>query len=293
MPRKSHNELAAGIFVTVVVVATLGVVLWLGAYDLLRPARQRAYFFVREGNSAGGLDKGSFVQIAGANVGQITEVELDSRSGRTYYVAEIERGDVKIHSDGKAKLVAGLIGAPNLSVIRGSESAPLADREHAIEIVGGLQEAMDDISDVAEKLAEIAAKVRHEVDPQLEGTIMGKLHGILDDVKSLSAALSGETDRNRQGTLLSKIHASADNVTRITANLRRETDLAAEGSVMGKVHAVVDDVKDITADAKPKLAMTMSDVSATVKKIRQYTETDLANLLARRLHWFIGTISTK
>ncbi len=293
MPRKKINELSAGIFVSIALIALLGTVLWLGAADVFKPTKQRALFYFNEGDTSGGLKQGSFVTIGGDTIGKITKSEFVPEDGRTYYLAEIERADVKIHSDGVAKLEAALVGGANLSVTRGSQDKPLADsHEHAIRIVGG---AMDNIAQAAEmlkqqldetrpdslvsKIMDTVEKIRREVDPGIETTVMGKIHASLSSLKEMIASLRDETNKDEEGTLLAKLHRSAEKLKQITASIHRETDPEQPDSIVSRVRGIATDVKDITGDAKPKIRKATTNVEQVTDQINTYTRKDIAQIL--------------
>ncbi|MGC9454497.1 MAG: MlaD family protein [Phycisphaerae bacterium] len=257
MPRKQRNELAAGLFVTVAVLLTVAVILWLGAAEVFKPARQKAFFAVEESVGSMGLSKGSAVEIAGTEVGKITEVRLQPDQKQALYIADIHRDDVTIYSDAKAR-VQGLLGESTLVITdRGSAEAGPADEENPVRLTGGLTQAMADIAKAAEMLRGIAETVRETIGPA-EG------EGVLAVVERIIERLDG----------------ASENVLEITANLRHETE-RTEDALMGKVHGTMDDVRAIAADARPKLEETLTSVRNTAGTIERYTEEDIAQILAK------------
>ncbi len=75
MPRKKHNELVAGLFVLLTLALLIGVLVWLGAADMFKPARQRAYFYISEKTGDLQLAEGSLVKSGGAPIGRIAKIE--------------------------------------------------------------------------------------------------------------------------------------------------------------------------------------------------------------------------
>jgi len=256
MARKKHNELAAGIFVILALVVLVGVVIWLGGSGILRPARQKAVFYVNERAGSLGLATGGFVKIGDDQVGKIANIRFDPAGARTLYVVEIERDDFTVHADGKARVAAGLVGGAELVILsRGTEDKPLADEANPIEIAGGLDQTMSDLSSAVSKLNEV---IQAELQAGNEGAILFKVHEVLDSLRSATASV-------------------ADIATRI----RAETDKESDEALLRKIHLTMDNLKDMTDDAKPKVGDALTDVREVTRKMRQYTEKDVADVLAK------------
>ncbi len=286
MAGKKHNELVAGIFVIFALVVLIGVIVWMGGADLFRPAKQKVVFFTREEVGSMGLIEGSFVKIGDDQVGRIARIHFDPDVGRTFYFTDIDRGDFEIHSDGKAKVVAGLIGGASLVITnRGGEGKPLADRDNPIELTGGMMDAaMTDLAAAAERLNKAIQK---ELDVTQSTAMLAKVHGIIDslkkaaaDVMRIAANVKAETDRTDEKAVFAKLHASMDDVNKISSSLRTETDPNVERALLAKVHKSMTDINEMTADARPKLSDTLTAVRDTAQQIRKYTKEDVAELLA-------------
>ena len=299
MASKKRNEVTAGIFVFASIAVLLGVVLWLGAAEWFKPTRQQAFFFARESAGKFDLGKGSFVKINDAEVGKIEEVRRAPELGGTLYVARIEQEDVKVYADGKATVVAGLVGGADLVITsRGTEAKGLADKDGAIEIAGGLGQAMGDIATAAEKLREIAETMAQEFDAEnKEGaltsvkSILQKVDAAAADVAEISATVRGELDREQDGTLAAKVHKTVDDAGKTASHIARETDAAQEGSLVAKVHTGVDDLDEIVADAKPKVSDALRSITNATKKIEGYTDKEFAEIFVRVRD--IGNVITK
>lgn len=252
MPRKRHSELVAGVFVVVALVLGLGVVFWLGAADVFKPSKSRAVFFVAESAGSVGLHEGSFVRVNDDAVGKITEIRYVPAEARTLYVAQIERGDIAIRADGKAHVVAGLVGATSLVISYcGSDDKPAADEDHPVEISGGLDRAMSDIAAAAEI-------IKRELDAGQADRLLAKIHTVLDDMKS-----------------------AARDVAKITANIRPEMDRTNADSMLAKARSSVEDIKAITTDAKPKISKTLDAAVEAAGRIRDYTKKDIVEILTK------------
>ena len=92
MPKKTHNELLAGVFVVLALAALMGVVLWLGATDMFKQMHQRAAFYVEESQGSVGLERGNAVLVNDRVVGKIGDIRPGG-NGRTLYFADIEAAE--------------------------------------------------------------------------------------------------------------------------------------------------------------------------------------------------------
>ncbi len=252
MARTKRNELTAGIFVIVALLVLIGVVIWLGGAGLLRPTKQKATFFAKEQVGSIGLQKGNFVQVGDDPVGQITKIHFDPQTRRTYYTAEIDRGDFKIYGDGEAHVVAALIGGAKLVIVdRGNEKAGLADADHAIELTGGLDQTMSDLGSVAEIL-------RAQLSTEKPDALLAKIHEVINMLKSAATDVAG-----------------------IASDIKTETNRDNDGALLAKIHHSTDDINQMTADARPKVEQALTAVRDTAEKIRQYTDEDIAEMLTK------------
>ncbi|MDY6913576.1 MAG: hypothetical protein SVT52_03865, partial [Planctomycetota bacterium] len=140
-----------------------------------------------------GLEKGNFVQVGDDQVGKIAGIRFDPASGRTYYTAKIERDDFKVHRDGKARVVAALIGGARLVIVdRGSGTEPLADDENPIELKGGMDQTMSDLASATEKVNKIADVIQKELNADDSKAMLNKVHAVIDSLK-LAATDVAET----------------------------------------------------------------------------------------------------
>jgi len=281
MPRKKQSELAAGLFVIIALAVTLGVVVWMGP-SLLKTTRQRAVFYVLESSGSAGIAVGSFVQINDKQVGKIAEIVLDGENARTLYVAEIEHEGVLVHADAEAQVVAGLVGGEKLVITnRGSPDEPLADADHPVELTGGLDRAMGDLSAAAGNLRAISETIRVQLGAARAGPILTKIHDILNslkeagaDVARIAANVRKETEPGAEGTVLGRIRSSAADLNAMTSRLARESDAKSDGSLAAKAHGIMD-------DAGPKLRRTLAAAADVAEQLRTYTKKDLGEILAK------------
>ena len=295
MAKSTASELAVGVFVVVALALGVGIILWLGAADMLSPEGQTAVFYTPQSSGALGLKEGYDVNLGDQKIGKIIEVRLDAENRRCLYVVRLQRTDIKIRADAKAAVDSPPLGMPKLVVYEIGSAQTLANHENPVELrPGGLAKAMNDLASVTEKLKEIATSVQNELDPDRAEALLAKIHTIVGDLKIASAdvvTIAGnvkdETDAGIDTSLMSKLQQSVDNVTYITANLRQETDPNTAATVLAKVHDSLDDVNRVTTDiremmseTRPKVTKIMDNVVKTTDKIEAYVSKDVAKILA-------------
>jgi len=285
MARKTHSELTAGIFVLVALAVLIGVIVWLGGADMLSPARQVAVFYADEDAGSFNLQKGSFVQIGDAQVGKIARIRFDADAGRTFYTAEIDRKDIKVHADGKVRVAAALIGGARLVITdRGSDEAPLADAEHPVALGGGLDQAMGNLEHASEKLALIADAVARELDSTESAGLLAKIHEIIDSLKLATAdvaAIAADAKPKVSQTLedvqavASTIRTATDeNLTELLVNLRESSTEVLKisrnfGEVSGQVRQIVMLHRNNIDEIIDNMAQVSANLKATAKEVRR------------------------
>jgi len=286
MARKQRSELAAGVFVVAALLALLGIVLWLGASGLLEAKGQEAVFYVPLDVNPG-LIKGSPVNIGGMKIGQVVHVQLEREHDRVYYVANITAPDVTIHADSKARVSAGLIGASSLTVDGGTETEPLAGWDHPVLIVGGMDQIMQNLTRASEQITAVTEQIREVIaidlnreDPE---ALLGKIHAVVTNVRTITANIAPETDADTAGTIAARLKSGIGNIDELAAKLQESgddlsellqtaTQLVAkirdgEGS-MGKL--VVDDrLHRELVDTAEQLSLLMEDLRALAQKWKE------------------------
>lgn len=242
MPQTKHDELKAGLFVIIALGVTLGVILWLGAGDAFRTAGQEVVFYIPEDALDAGVDKGSSIEIAGDEVGRITDVEYRPDLGRTFYTGRLNTKEITIYADGRAIASSdGLVGGASVAIVsRGTAGAALADADHAIRITGGMGETINDLSASAATLREM---LDVELDIANPRSLRAEIHSILGWLKvtstnmaAMSENLLAETDVAREQSLMYKLHGSLDGVNQVMPRLND----AVEG--MASLLARLDDM---------------------------------------------------
>jgi ABC-type transporter Mla subunit MlaD len=284
MPRKQHNELLAGTVVLAAIAAALGVVVWLGASDVLRKPAQKAVLFHKWSDGNTGLTIGSPVYLADLKIGKISDIRLDAPAQRTLFYAQIDLPAAQLRSDARVRVAAGFLGG-NALVVRSLGAAPTpADETGPLPIeLSGLDAVQADLAAASKQLADSLAG---ELNLASDASALHKIHRMLDglamsvsNVANATGAIAAQTDLN-PGTLLGKLHKGMDDVVAIAASIAAQTDVSNKEAILARVRSAADDLAQMTAENKPKIDQTLSAVSGMALDMQNYTKKDVAELLA-------------
>jgi len=274
-----HSELVAGTFVILALAAGVGVLIWLGAAEVLTPRGTEVFFATdyKVGNL--GLEIGSLVRLNDLPIGKLERMTLDTANARTLYVVRLTRDDVQVRADASASAVAEFIGGASIVLEDlGAEAAGPADAEHPVgltansvllmrmqEVLGygdqqrvQFQKALASIATAAGKVDIIATAIAAEMDPKTRGTLLVQVKATVDDLRDSSA-----------------------NLLSISKNLKAETEKADAESLLAKVHVSAENVRKVTGEASAMMTTIRPGVEKTVAMAREYTEKDLADLLTK------------
>lgn len=299
MPRKQRSELTAGIFTIAALAILVGVIFWLGAADIFKTRGQRAYFFATQDRGRLGLQVGGYVLVNDVEVGKIAGIEWDAADQKTYYIVQLHTGDLKVYSNGKAKIAAALVGGANLVITdpgtpeppetatvpaeptgaaaREARTQPVeediapADRKkYAVKIQpGDFDKALSQVDTLARKLHDIATKLSLELDRDLKGSTMAKVHKMADTLQATLVSLRNEMDPRNKLAMLAKLH---ETIGRIRA-------MAADAQP--RIKKTLTDIEAMAADARPKVGKTLSDAAEVAAELKKITKKDIAEMLVK------------
>lgn len=259
MPRKPKNEMVAGAFVLCGLAAGLGVILWLGSKDFFEKRQGQAYFYRNHADGPAGLRGGSEVKVGDLLIGRIAGIGDQPDKARTLYVVNLLRNDIKFYADGTADVPFVLVGDTFLTIRNvGDPNSGATTEANPMLITGGLQAITDSVIRATASLDKAAASISLQLDPNVDGTVLAKVHIILDGVREVSG-----------------------NIACISAAIRRETDSNRAASFLARLVESAAAVGRILHDAEPKISQTLTDVSVTAGHIRRYADANLGALLVR------------
>lgn len=251
------------------------------------------------------LVRGSAVLVGGHKVGKVLEVDLTKRSAAepesdgaddAYCLivhAEI-RSDLELKSDCKVVAEGPPLGGDGLikidlgsapepippgRIIEGSQPAGFG------AILATLQSEFN-----GEDPRSLLGRIKSQLDPDAELSLVGKILLSLDDINRVTAGLDRELQPDQKATLLAKLHEVADNINEATGSLRAQFDAGKPSHLLGKIHLAMDTINDglttlarmLEANETP-LARTLHNVETATDNIAR--ETDAANADSLMAHF--------
>lgn len=280
MAKRKHSELAAGAFVLIALAAGVGVLIWLGAADVLLQRGQRVVFFVPQERGKLGLEIGSIVKVNDAPVGKIRAIRFDPGAVRTLYETRLERTDIRVHADARAEVVAEFIGGASVILADfGTDKAPLAGESNPVPLTEGassmfrqaqnvlgyaepqrqqFRQALADVAAAAENVRDITGVLLREVDASSAAALLGGVKHAVDNLK-----------------------ASSTNLLDMSEKLRAEADRAKAGSLLLKIHGIADYVTELSENAARMMKKVRPQAEHIVARVREYTDKDVAAVLAK------------
>lgn len=256
MARKKHNEVVAGLFIVMALAVSLGVVLWLGGSDWFKSKGQLVSFYVPQSQGSIGLQVGEPVTIGDAVVGKIVSIVPQPALSRCLYHVRLDRTDMTVYANGKGKIISSPLGGSKLVILDSGSGTKLADDQNPISLSGGMDQALADISSVAENARVVSETIRKAVDPSQGGKMIQEMVAIVDLLKK-----------------------SADDINTITAAVRLQVDVQKADSILAKLKGTADDLNAMTTDAKPKVQKALTSVVNITDNFDQYAKKDIAQIL--------------
>lgn len=297
MAKRKHSELAAGAFVLIALAAGVGVLIWLGAADVLLQRGQRVVFFVPQEQGKLGLEIGSIVKVNDAPVGRIRAIRFDPGSVRTLYETRLERTDIRVHADARAEAVVEFIGGASVILADfGTDKAPLAGESNPVPLTEG-----------ASSMFRQAQNVLGYAEPQRKQfrQALADVAAAAENAREITGAILREVDASSAAALLAgvkhavdNLRASSTNLLHMSEKLRAEADRAKAGSLLLKIHGIADYVTELSENAAEMMKKVRPQAEHIVAKVREYTDRDVATVLANlrtasnRLVEIVGDIQT-
>ena len=212
---------------------------------------------------------------------------------------QLQTGDLKVYSNGRAKVAAALVGGANLVITdpgtpeppetttapgepvqaAASETrtqpaekkiAPADCKEYAVEIQpGDFDKALSEVDTLARELRDITAKVSAELDRNLEGSTMAKVHKMVDTLQATLTNLRNETDPQNKLAMLAKLHEIIGRI--------REIAVGAQP----RIFQTLANIEAMAADAKPKVGKTLADAAEVAAELKKITKKDIAEMFVK------------
>jgi len=303
MPRKKRSELTAGLFVVAGIAVLLGVVLWLGAADVLKAHGQLVSFYVPMSAGSVGIIEGAELTLGDGRIGRVVEIVPDPCAARCLYHARLERTDLLVRSDANAIVVSPAVGQAKIVLMSAGDANGPADDTDPVRLTGGLDQAMQHVSRLAENLVETSAKLRFELDAKEAQSLLAKIHRIVAEVRSaaknvvaMTGHIEAETKADDPNSIVGRLRLSASDIRRATGSLAAQMDANGQDTVVARVSraaghlerqtdpnaagSLMADVRAMVKEGRPKVSRALTAVANTAETIEAYTKKDVAEILA-------------
>ena len=133
MNKRYVLETSVGFFVLIAILCVGYLTIQLGEFDLWT---SDTYLIKARFNSVSGLKAGNEVQIAGVQIGEVTDISLNSEQFVAIVTMEINN-DITLHDDSLAAVkTSGLIGDKYISISPGGAGLPLEAGDMIIDTQG-------------------------------------------------------------------------------------------------------------------------------------------------------------
>ncbi len=254
---KSQNNIKAGIFVTISILVGMSVIFVLGDFKAMFGPRSNEFIVTYPVTSGvGGLGSGSFVDIGGIQVGQVSSVELDVQPSGPVTMIEVEffiPATITIREDAVVSVRSGLLSSDSwLSFTSmGTDGRVL---EPGDVLVGSSMsmldtllgaESADNLSATLESMSVIANKLERE--GALIEWVLGEesadiFRGAIDEGNELLALLN--QDWQEWSGEIDKVMAQADAFAQAMENV---SELINDNS--GTFQDIVENIDEAIASA--------------------------------------------
>ena len=295
----SAKVVGAGAFVILGVLLFTAALFMIGERRMLFEDRFELYTeFARLGE----IETGAIVRVAGADAGEVTEIQLPASPSQRFRVKMMVRRDLHplIRTDSIASVqTEGLVGGVFVNIATGSEGAPEVP-------VGGTIPGREPfaISDLLEQASDTITQVNKAVDSlsdDLENTVQQvamtaeDAHQLIEEVSPQIKAVAENSNRISADTqrILARIRAGEGTVGKLVND---DTLFVRAQQIADETRAVMANVKNVSEDARRAIASFQSsdgpaqgliaDMRVTLAQTREATA-DLADNMEAMKHNFL------
>lgn len=281
------NHLLIGSFVLIVVVATLGFIIWVAQIRIDQP---RVYYQIQFDEAVTGLATGGTVRFSGIQVGVVQSIHLDEqRPGQVTVVVAVDPA-TPVRQDSMASLeLQGITGTSFVQISGGSTQAPLMPGGTLGQPLPQIPARMSFIASVfsgAPELVRNATDLLGNTNKLLDEGTRDDLRQIVADIRKITDAFArnaGQIDTFAEnlGAISTDTRATLEEARATFANLNR---VAANADV-----AMRQDVRPMLTSARQtvdKLNLLSGQLNELVAENREPMNTfvaeglpDLRNLI--------------
>lgn len=295
----SNKTVGAGVFVVVgLLLFTVGL-FFIGARRMLFAERFTVY---TEFASLGQLTSGAIVRVAGADAGEVTEIQVPRSPEGKFRVKMEVREDLHqlIRKDSVAVTqTEGLVGAIFINIQTGTEAQPEVPEGGTIPSREpfALADLLQQASETATLVQSTVEALRGDIETAVEQVALmaGNAQGLLKDIRPDIAAMAQNGTRITANTeqLIARINAGEGSLGRFINDdtlYRRATEIADQSKeVMANVKLVSDEARRAISDFRSKDGPAqglLGDMRVTLMQAREATA-DMADNMEAMKHNFM------
>ena len=115
--------------------------------------------------------------------------------------------------------------------------------------------------------------IKTQLDPADVDSILGKVHGSLDDLNALTRSLARQLEPAQRDALLGKLHAALDNINATTHQLRQQVQVGSDGTLLAKVHQALDAVNRTLAEVSGMVEENRPSIHEALATVRRTADT--------------------
>jgi ABC-type transporter Mla subunit MlaD len=274
MPKQGPSELKAGVFVLATLAILLAIVVWLGASKFFTPSQGQAWFYAEATAGPQGLASDYKVVINDVPVGEVDRVFLDQDMKRTYYVVNLTRPGIKIHSDAEVTIASSsMLGGSMLAVKTfGSPDKPLADEKNPVKLSGGMAAALNKAADTVER--ELDEANPKSMISQLKGTV-SQLNTASTDIAAIAGYLKPEMDPKTKDSIAANLKSTMRNLSTMSSTIDHYVQ-----DDLGKLIVKIRDIATVVLKTANNLDVTSEKIKLFMVANSPALDETMSNMLA-------------
>ncbi|MDH3467033.1 MAG: MlaD family protein [Gammaproteobacteria bacterium] len=274
------NHVLIGSFVLLGIIGIFAFVIWKAKIDV---ASQPNYFDIYFSDSVSGLPLGGDVRYRGIKIGTVADIAVKADDPSVVVVRIEVRGDMVLREGDAATLkLLGITGVTFVNIEGAiADAAPLGPTDSGqIPVLPSRQSEVDQLVQGAPELLRQGTLLATRLSELFDADNQDLVHRILADIEQLTSAVasSGETIRS----VIDLVESSTE-------------ELATAAGAVREAAVRFDELLDQASGVLNVTTSTIADARATVGKVDQIVDNDVARLVAdlRRAASSIDRLTTE
>ncbi len=274
---KSAPYFIVGLFMTVVVFAFVGFLIWLAGPN---DKKNFKFYTVEFHDSVAGLEGGSEVQYLGVKVGKVMKIRL-SPTDTTLISVDIgvdKKTPVKAHTKValESQGITGLVRLELTTAMDDHDEPPKPDDAQYPVLQGQgskLYKALDDIPDITAQVSEITKKLNAALDDKTMASLQQTAANVAHMSQDLNGLLSPANIASTS-QILNNLSISSAQVPQMVDHLRKTADQmdAAASSLNGVINRNKGNIDRFASDGLTQFSSATREVKGTAASVRHLAD---------------------